>query len=117
MNAARPRSLVTLLVIAACSAGAFAQTPKVPLTSDEQGSVYVEPNASSTETSIETRGATVGVQRKDGSATYTGVDTSGTQPAYSVGGSTGGDVSFSAGAKSDGSKANTGVKAGITIKY
>ena len=103
--------------MAVSAAGAAAQTPKVPLTSDDQGSVYVEPNSSSTDTSIETKGATIGVQRKDGSSTYTGVDTSGTLPAYSVGGSTGGDLSFSAGAKSDGSKANTGVKAGITIKY
>ena len=35
---------------------------------------------------------------------------------YSLGASTGGDVSFSAGAHTDG-KDNKGVKAGVTIRY
>ncbi|CAN5668606.1 hypothetical protein BH11PSE13_BH11PSE13_38900 [soil metagenome] len=100
-----------------CCASAFAQdAPKVPIQSDDKGSVYVAPNVSSTETAIDTKGATVGVQQKDGSAVYTGVDTSTPQPTYSVGGSTGGNTSFSAGVNSDG-KENKAVKAGITIKY
>ncbi|RZI95451.1 MAG: hypothetical protein EOP78_06570 [Variovorax sp.] len=69
-----------------------------------------------TETSATTTGATVGVERKDGSGVKAGMEKSGERPTYSVGGSTGGNTSFSADVKSDG-KANTGVKAGITIKY
>lgn len=59
---------------------------------------------------------TVGVQKPDGQAVYGGVDTSTALPTYSAGAATGGDVSFSAGASSDGKK-NNGVKAGLTIKY
>ena len=101
----------------ACCVSALAQdAPKVPIQSDDKGSVYVAPNVSPTETSMESKGATVGVQQKDGSGVYTGMDTSTPRPTYSVGGSTGGNTSFSAGATSDG-KDNKGVKAGITIKY
>lgn len=96
---------------------AMAQAPKVPIQADDKGAVYVEPNVQSTETSAETRGATIGVQRPDGSGAYGGVDTSGVKPAYSVGASTGGNVSFSAGTTTDGKKESTGVKAGVTIKY
>jgi len=110
------RSILASLGLAACCAGVLAQPLQVPVESSEQGTVYVSPNVSSTETSARTNGATLGVQRRDGSATYGGVDTSGTRPNYSLGGSTGGNTSFSAGAQSDG-KSNTGVKAGVTIKY
>ena len=95
---------------------AHADEPKLPIDSDEKGSVYVAPKVTPTETSMEAHGATVGVQRKDGSGLYGGMDTSTTRPTYSVGGSTGGDVSFSAGAESDG-KDMHGVKAGVQIKY
>ncbi|MBN8751302.1 Uncharacterised protein [Xylophilus ampelinus] len=95
---------------------AHADEPKLPIDSDEKGSVYVAPKVTPTETSMEAHGATVGVQRKDGSGLYGGMDTSTTRPTYSVGGSTGGDVSFSAGAESDG-KDRHGVKAGVQIKY
>ena len=98
------------------SFSARAQAPQIPLASDEKSTVYVTPNVSSTENAMQSKGGTVGVLRPDGSSTYTGVDTSGTRPNYSIGASTGGDVSFSAGASSDG-KDNKGVKAGVTIKY
>ncbi len=104
-----------LYVVAGCTA-ALAETPKLPLQSDEQGTVYVNPNVSPTEKSLETNGATVGVERPDGSSRYGGVDTSGSRPTYSAGGSTGGKISYSAGVHSDG-KENKGVKAGVTIKY
>lgn len=111
------RSSFTILCgLALGCAGAIAQTPKVPLQSDEKGTLYVEPKLSPTETSMETRGATVGVQRPDGSGAHTGVDTSGQRPTYSVGGSTGGNISFSAGVESDGAE-KKGVKAGVEIKY
>ena len=106
----------TLLLALLCSTAALAQTPKLPIQSDDKGSVYVNPNVASTDKSIDTRGATVGVEKKDGSGVYGGVDTSTPRPTYSMGGATGGDVSFSAGATSDG-KDNNGVKAGVTIKY
>jgi hypothetical protein len=111
------KSILTLLGLAACCAGALAQSPKLPLQSDDQGTVYVNPNVSSTEKSLETKGATVGVERPDGSGAYGGVDASGAKPSYSAGGSTGGKTSFSAGATSDGKKDSTGLKAGVTIKY
>lgn len=95
---------------------ARADEPKLPIDNDDKGSVYVAPKVTPTETSVESHGATVGVQRKDGSGLYGGMDTSGTRPTYSVGGSTGGNVSFSAGAESDG-KERHGVKAGVQIKY
>lgn len=100
----------------AWSAPSFAEAPKVPLGSNADGTVYVAPNVTPTETSATTEGATIGVQRPDGRSLYGGVDTSAAKPTYSLGASTGGDVSFSAGAQSDG-KANAGVKAGVTIKY
>ena len=56
------------------------------------------------------------MERPDGSGVNGGVDTAGPRPTYSVGGSTGGKVSITGGAHSDG-KNNTGVKAGVTIKY
>lgn len=99
-----------------CAATAFAEAPKLPLKAGDEGTVYVSPNVTPTETSLETKGATVGVERPDGSSVYGGVDTSTPKPTYSAGASTGGDVSFSAGATSDG-KNNVGVKAGVKIKY
>ncbi|WP_341888540.1 hypothetical protein [Variovorax sp. YR752] len=112
------RVILAFLGVAACAAAvvAIAEPVKVPIDSDEKGTAYITPNVDSTETSARTNGATVGVQRPDGSALEAGTDTSGKRPTYSVGAKTGGDVSFSGGAHSDG-KANTGVKAGVTIKY
>lgn len=113
------RSILASVGIAACWAAAsvaLAEPVKLPVDSDEKGTVYVAPNVVPTETSAYTKGATVGVERPDGSSTYLGTDTSTPRPTYSVGASTGGDVSFSGGVSSDG-KANNGVKAGITIKY
>jgi len=113
------RSILILILIAfgaACGATAFADEPKVPVQTDDKGSVYVQPKVHSVDKAATVNGATVGVERKDGSAAYGGVETSGEKPTYSVGGATGGSVSYSAGAHSDG-KDNRGVKAGITIKY
>ena len=104
------------LSAAACCTIAWAEAPKVPLQSNDEGSIYVSPNVSPTEKSATASGGTLGVLNKDGSGAYGGVDTSGTRPNYSLGASTGGDVSFSAGAHSDG-KVNKGVKAGVTIRY
>jgi len=56
------------------------------------------------------------VQRPDGSGTYIGTDTTTPRPTYSLGASTGGNVSLTGGVLSDG-KNNNGVKAGVTIKY
>jgi hypothetical protein len=108
--------IVTALALIACCANAFAEPVKLPVESDDKGSVYVAPNVQSTERSAETNGMTVGVEKKDGAGAYGGVDTSGSRPSYSLGASTGGKTSFSAGATSDG-KNNAGVKAGVTIKY
>ncbi len=110
------RALLVLSGMACCTVALAQDAPKVPIQTDDKGSVYVAPNVSSSETSMESKGATVGVQQKDGSGVYTGMDTSTPRPTYSVGGSTGGNTSFSAGVNSDG-KENKGVKAGITIKY
>ena len=110
------KPLLTSLALGACCAAALAQTPKIPLESNDEGSIYVSPNLSPTEKAATANGATVGLQRKDGSGLYGGMDTSGTRPNYSLGASTGGDVSFSAGAHTDG-KDNKGVKAGVTIRY
>ena len=109
-------STVAVLGLAACCAAALAQTPKLPLKSDDAGTVYVEPNVSPTETSMESKGATVGAQRPDGSSKYIGVDNTGTRPTYSLGGSTAGNLSYSAGAFSDGNE-KKGAKAGVTLKY
>ncbi len=109
-------ALRVLFGMACCTAALAQDAPKVPIQTDDKGSVYVAPNVASTEKSMETKGATVGVQKSDGSSVYTGVDTTNSRPTYSVGGSTGGTTSFSAGATSDG-KDSQGVKAGITIKY
>lgn len=118
LMSASPSPSFTLAMLALFLAPVFAHAdePKLPIDSDEKGSVYVAPKVTPTETSMEAHGATVGVQRKDGSGLYGGMDTSTTRPTYSVGGSTGGDVSFSAGAESDG-KDRHGVKAGVQIKY
>jgi hypothetical protein len=110
------KSILTFLGLAACCAGALAQPLKLPVESSDQGTLYVAPHVSPTETSARTNGATIGTQRLDGSGAYGGIDTSGARPSYSLGASTGGNTSFSAGAHSDG-RSNAGVKAGITIKY
>jgi len=108
---------LTGIAIAACVGPGWAEPVKVPLASDDQkGTLYVAPNVVPNETSAVTQGATVGVQRPDGAGMYGGMDTSTTRPTYSVGAKTGGDVSFSAGAESDG-KDKKAVKAGVTIKY
>jgi hypothetical protein len=104
------------LALASFCMAALAQAPKVPIESNDDGSIYVSPHLSPTEKSATANGATLGVQNKDGSGAYGGVDTSGARPSYSLGASTGGNVSFSAGAHSDG-RANKGVKAGVTIRY
>jgi hypothetical protein len=109
--------IIACLSATAWCAGAGAEPVKVPVGSDDnKGTVYVAPNVTSTETSAYTKGATVGVQRPDGSGTYIGTDTSMPRPSYSLGASTGGNMSFSGGVQSDG-KSNNGVKAGVTIKY
>ena len=109
--------LVSLSLAACCAAaGAVAQSVKLPVASDDKATVYVAPHVTSTEDSAHTKGATVGVERPDGSGTYIGTDTSTPRPVYSLGASTGGNFSLSAGAQSDG-KNNNGVKAGAKIKY
>lgn len=109
--------LASLSAAALCaSAAAIAEPVKVPVDSGDKGTVYVAPNVNSTETSAYTKGATVGVERPDGSGTYIGTDTSTPKPTYSLGASTGGNFSLSGGVSSDG-KTNNGVKAGVTIKY
>ena len=95
---------------------ASAEPIKLPVDSDEKGSVYVAPNVNPTETSATVNGATVGVQRPDGSGTYIGTDTSTPRPTYSLGASTAGNFSLTGGVSSDG-KNNNGVKAGIKIRY
>lgn len=107
---------LTAIAVIALGAHAFAEPVKLPVESDDKGTVYVAPNVQSSERSAETKGATIGVEKQDGAGAYSGVDTSGERPAYSLGASTGGKTSFSAGATSDG-KNNSGVKAGVTIKY
>ncbi|MDN6887521.1 hypothetical protein QMO14_28465 [Variovorax sp. CAN2819] len=108
--------LATGVVLGMLCLAATAEPIKLPVDSDEKGSVYVAPNVNPTETSATVDGATVGVQRPDGSGTYIGTDTSTPRPTYSLGGSTGGNLSFSGGVQTDG-KNNNGVKAGVTIKY
>ncbi|MCR8956544.1 hypothetical protein M0765_001995 [Variovorax sp. S2] len=104
-------------VAAWCAAVTAAAEPvRVPVDSDDKGTIYVAPNVNPTETSAYTKGATIGVERPDGSGTYIGTDTSTPRPTYSLGASTGGNVSLTGGVLSDG-KNNNGVKAGVTIKY
>ena len=100
------------------SAAARAEDPKVPLSHDEDAgrTIYLQPRLSPTQDSMHSHGATVGVQNKDGRAAYIGTDTSAERPLYSVGGESGGDLSFSAGVESDG-KDKHGVKAGVRIRY
>ncbi|RYF72066.1 MAG: hypothetical protein EOO29_29005 [Comamonadaceae bacterium] len=101
----------------ACALGAAqAEDPKLPLKLDEEATVYVQPKLAPTEESMRSEGATVGVQAKDGRKAYIGTDTSAERPRYSVGGESGGNLSFSAGVDSDG-KADHGVKAGVRIRY
>ncbi|MBB1598851.1 hypothetical protein [Variovorax sp. UMC13] len=113
------RSFSLCLALGACALGsvAGADEVKVPIDSNDQRIVYVTPNVVSTENTVVTNGATVGVQKPDGSTAYGGMNTAGERPTYSVGASTGGDVSFSAGVQSDGRKESAAVKAGVTIKY
>jgi len=108
--------LVTTLGLGAAGGAVHAEPVKVPVDNDEKGTVYVAPNVNPTETSATVKGGTVGVLRPDGSGTYIGTDTSMPRPTYSLGASTGGNLSFSGGVQSDG-KSNNGVKAGVTIKY
>ncbi len=108
--------LVTTLGLGASCALVQAEPIKVPVDNDDKGTVYVAPNVNPTEQAATVNGATVGVQRPDGSGTYIGTDTSTPRPTYSLGASTGGNVSLNGGVSSDG-KANNGVKAGVTIKY
>jgi hypothetical protein len=107
--------LLSVCLAAACSS-AFADELKLPLDSNDKGTVYVSPNVNSTEDSVNTKGATMGVERPDGSKTFGGMDTSGPKPTYSAGAETGGKTSFSVEARSDG-RNNTGAKAGVKIKY
>ncbi|WP_184524800.1 hypothetical protein [Variovorax sp. Sphag1AA] len=110
------RTIMTALAATALGTSALAEPIKLPVDSDDKGTVYVAPNVQSTEKSAETKGASIGVQKPDGAGAHGGVDTSGERPTYSLGASTGGKTSFSAEATSDG-KNNAGVKAGVTIKY
>lgn len=105
------------LGLAVVATTVLADEVKVPIDSNDQRIVYVTPNVVSTENTVVTNGATVGVQKPDGSTAYGGMNTAGERPTYSVGASTGGDVSFSAGVQSDGRKESAAVKAGVTIKY
>ncbi len=101
-------------------AGAFlaqAEEVKVPIDSDDKRIIYVAPEVAPTGSTVVTNGASVGIQRPDGSTTYGGMNTAGDRPMYSVGASTGGDTSFSAGVSSDGRKESAGVKAGVKIKF
>lgn len=115
-SAIRIRTLAGLLLAAAPLAAAWADEVKLPVDSDDKGSVYVAPKLAPTETSMHTEGAVVGVERKDGSGLYGGMDTSSTRPSYSMGGSTGGAVSLTGGVESDGRERH-GVKAGVRIRY
>ncbi len=108
--------LVTTLGLGASCALVQAEPIKVPVDNDDKGTVYVAPNVNPTEQAATVNGATVGVQRPDGSGTYIGTDTSTPRPTYSLGAITGGHVSLNGGVSSDG-KANNGVQAGVTIKY
>ena len=94
----------------------MADEPKLPIDSDDKGSIYIAPIVTPTESTAQTNGAKVGVENKDGSGTAIGIDTSTQRPVYSIEKKTGGDVSVDTGLTSDG-KANNGVKAGVTIKY
>ncbi|MDL9997945.1 hypothetical protein QTI24_04975 [Variovorax sp. J22P240] len=110
------RSIIAFIGAAACCIGVCAEELKLPIDSDDKGTVYINPNLSPTEGAVNTKGATVGMERPDGGGVSGGVDTSKERPTYSLGASTGGKRSYSAGAFSDG-KNNAGVKAGVTIKY
>ena len=96
---------------------AFAQSPKLPLKTSDDSIVYVQPNTESTEKSVQTHGGSLGVKGSEGGGAHAGMDTSGQQPIYSIGASTGGDVSFTTDLESDTKKKNAKVKAGVTIRY
>jgi len=115
MNNMMRKSILATLGLAACCVTAGAEPLRVPIDNSDKGTVYVDPNLSSTENSANANGGTVGVMRPDGASAYGGVDTSSARPTYSVGASSGGKTSINAGAQSDGK--TTGVKAGVTIKY
>ena len=109
--------LACLGVAAYCAvASAVAPPREQPRATPHKGPRYGAPHHKPTQTSAYTTGATVGVERRDGSGAYIGTDTSTPRPTYSLGASTGGNVSLTGGVSSDG-KANNGVKAGVTIKY
>ncbi|CAA2109064.1 hypothetical protein [Variovorax paradoxus] len=108
--------VVTTLGWSAACTFVHAEPVKVPVETDEKGTYYVAPNVNSTVDSAYTKGGIVGVERKDGSGAYIGTDTSTQRPTYSLGASTGGNVSLTGGVSSDG-KSNNGVKAGVTIRY
>jgi hypothetical protein len=108
--------ILACMSAAAWCATAIAEPVKVPVESGEKGTVYVAPNVNPTENSAYTKGATFGVERPDGSGTYIGTDTSMPRPTYSLGASTGGNLSLTGGVSSDG-KNNNGVKAGVKIRY
>jgi len=110
------RFLLFTLGMLAWGGAALAEEPRLPIESDDKGSVYVAPIVTPTETAAQTNGAKLGVENKDGSGSAIGVDTSTQRPVYSIEKKTGGDVSFDSGLSTDG-KANNGVKAGVTIKY
>lgn len=119
LHVTHPSVLCRFIVLTALAVGGgtvAAQPLKVPVDSDDKGTVYVSPNAVSTDDSVRAHGAAVGVVKPDGSEKRVGVDTSTPRPTYSVGGATGGNTSLSVDLLSDG-KANAGAKAGVTIKY
>jgi len=113
---AMSKLILVCMSAAAWCATAIAEPVKVPVESSEKGTVYVAPNLNPTENSANTKGATFGVERPDGSGTYIGTDTSMPRPTYSLGASTAGNFSLTGGVSSDG-KNNNGVKAGIKIRY
>ncbi len=70
MATMRQLILATTLGLSALGASTQAEPVKVPVDSDEKGSVYVAPNVNPTETSATVKGGTVGVLRPDGSGTH-----------------------------------------------
>lgn len=109
-------ALPAFALLAVASLAARAEDPKIPLTSDDKATVYVEPSVSSTETTMESDGATVGVQKTDGASAHAGMTTDGKQPEYKVGASTGGDVALTVDVKTD-TKKKQSVEAGVKITY
>ena len=95
---------VLLLSLLAGASLARAEEVKVPIDSDDKRIIYVAPDVAPTGSTVVTNGATVCFQGPYGSTTYGGINTAGDRPTYSVGASTGGDTSFSAGVSSEGRK-------------